>query len=275
VFFAGPVLRLILDDADKFAIAASTLPSDQLLSVAQCEGAIKGLRIQSMVSNSVRRPERAAVCVEYPNAPRPEMVGCRVAFVAIESVARVAAVELEHLTIARTFAAIDAAASPSIGDRRAHAALRHRDFGYANASTSTTSGSGTSARMATLHPRAATLMDVDAIDFSRIGGRDATHRVLQDAVVEAFALGGSTSLESTRRRCAVRMKDDGGRDDRARPAARPTSSTPATCTNPTRRTRSRACAWRDASHWADAQERQDGARPAYFVVPSFMRGLGP
>ena len=51
----GPVLRLVLDDADKFRDRGVDLAlPDQLLCVTEGEGAIKGhWRIQSMVSNSV------------------------------------------------------------------------------------------------------------------------------------------------------------------------------------------------------------------------------
>jgi len=117
------------------------------------------------------------------------------------------------------------------------APLRHRKIRHAEAST-TEVGERTSWRIARLHRPQDRLVTVDAsISAGSAAGHRPRHGVAPNLLVETLAHPpAARGFESRTPGCAGRgMQDDGARHDRARQAAPPTSSAPATCTNPTRR----------------------------------------
>ena len=118
------------------------------------------------------------------------------------------------------------------------AALRHRQVGHAERVDEHDVGQRRQRQDGALHRPQRRLVDVDAVDFGRIGRRHGPgHGASRRSVVEPLALGRRHELRvADARECA-------GPGSSTTAAAttgparqpRPTSSTPATCTNPRRR----------------------------------------
>ena len=201
-----PVAGLILDQAHVLRDGVGQLAlADQFLGVTKRGGAINrhsnslpssvvSLGGRSSVNRIKQRcgAERSAMHVGVAE-PRDgfEVIGGGVALVTIEPVARIAAVEVEHLAVPR-----DLGDDRRGGNGRAapvavqHTALRHRQIRDAERVDQHDVGQRRELQHGTLHRAQRRLMDVDAVDFGRVGLADGPgDRGAQDLIVKTFAFG--------------------------------------------------------------------------------------
>ena len=151
-----------------------------------------------------------------------EMLLSGVAFVAVEAVAWISAVQLNHQPIARDFRD-----DRSGGNRRTspvavkYAPLRHREIRHPKGIDEHDVRKRYERKHRALHRAQRRLMDVDAIDFCRVrGSHGPCDGVAENPVVETFTFGGRDQLGVGHAgNVLVRSEHDRRRNDGASQAA--------------------------------------------------------